>query len=217
MKKMYDLHTHTIHSDGDMLPIELIRRMAVLGYTTVAITDHVDTSNATSILASLAPVKESAQLFGVNLLCGVEITHVPPAQIAGLAKQAKDAGADIVIVHGETPVEPVAPGTNHASVICRYVDVLAHPGVLTREDAVHAAKNTIALEVTSRGGHNRTNGYVVQVAREAGCQIVVDSDAHGPHDLLDERARFLVAKGAGLTEAECRDVLSLNIEGFLSS
>jgi histidinol phosphatase-like PHP family hydrolase len=57
----------------------------------------------------------------------------------------------------------------------------------------------------------------VQVAREAGCQIVVDSDAHAPHDLLDERARFLVAKGAGLTEAECRNVLSLNIEGFLSS
>ena len=217
MKKMYDLHTHTIHSDGEMLPIELIRRMAVLGYTTVAITDHVDTSNATTILGSLVMVKESAQLFGVNLLCGVEITHVPPAQIAGLAKQAKGAGADIVIVHGETPVEPVAPGTNHASCICRYVDVLAHPGVLTLEDAVRAAKNTIALEVTSRGGHNRTNGYVVQVSREAGCQIVVNSDAHAPHDLLDERARFLVAKGAGLTEAECRDVLSLNIEGFLTS
>jgi histidinol phosphatase-like PHP family hydrolase len=89
--------------------------------------------------------------------------------------------------------------------------------MLTMEDAARAAKNTIALEVTSRGGHNRTNGYVVQVAREAGCQIVVDSDAHAPHDLLDERARFLVAKGAGLTEAECHNVLSLNIEGFLSS
>jgi histidinol phosphatase-like PHP family hydrolase len=217
MKEMYDLHTHTIHSDGDMLPIELIRRMAVLGYTTVAVTDHVDTSNAAGVIAAILPVKESAQIFGVNLLCGVEITHVPPAQIADLAKQAKDAGADIVIVHGETPVEPVAPGTNHASCSCRYVDILAHPGIIAVKDAVRAAKNNIALEVTSRGGHNRTNGYVVQVAREAGCQIVVDSDAHAPHDLLDERARFLVAKGAGLTDAECRDVLSLNIERFLSS
>lgn len=217
MKAMYDLHTHTIHSDGEMLPIELIRRMAVLGYGTVAVTDHVDTSNAAGVIAALLPVKESAQLFGVNLLCGVEITHVPPAQIADLAEQAKDAGADIVIVHGETPVEPVAPGTNHASCSCRYVDVLAHPGFLTVKDAARAAKNNIALEVTSRGGHNRANGYVVQVAREAGCQIVVDSDAHSPHDLLDERGRFLVAKGAGLTDSECRDVLSLNIDRFLSS
>jgi histidinol phosphatase-like PHP family hydrolase len=217
MKAMYDLHTHTILSDGEMLPTELIRRMAVLGYTTVAVTDHVDTSNLTTILGSLALVKESAQLFGVNLLCGVEITHVPPAQLADIAKEAKNTGADIVIVHGETPVEPVAPGTNHASCTCRYVDVLAHPGMLTAEDAARAAKNNIALEVTSRAGHNRTNGYVVKVAREAGCRIVVNSDAHGPHDLLDKRARFMVAKGAGLTEAECRDILSLNIEEFLSS
>jgi histidinol phosphatase-like PHP family hydrolase len=214
---MYDLHTHTIHSDGEMLPTELVRRMAVLGYTTVAITDHADTSNATTIVASLMPVRESARIFGVKLLCGIEITHVPPQQIADLAAQAKAAGADIVIVHGETPVEPVAPGTNHAACTCRDVDVLAHPGIITPEDARNAAKNHVALEITSRGGHNRANGYVVQVAKKTGCRIVLDSDAHAPHDLLDERARFLVAKGSGLSDTECRDVLSLNIEQFLSS
>lgn len=216
MSSMYDLHTHTIHSDGEMLPIELVRRLAVLGYGTVAVTDHVDTSNAGTVIASLLPVKESALLFGVKLLCGVEITHVPPAQIAELARQAKEAGADIVIVHGETPVEPVAPGTNRAACGCRHVDVLAHPGMVAIEDALLAVQHTIALEITSRGGHNRTNGHVVQIAREAGCQIVVDSDAHAPHDLLDERARILVAKGAGLTDAESRNVLSLNIDRFLS-
>ena len=148
MSGLYDLHTHSILSDGEMLPIELIRRMAVLGYTTVAITDHVDTSNTTSVIQSLDLVRESAKIFGVRLLCGVEITHVPPSQIAGLAKSAKDSGADIVIVHGETTVEPVAPGTNHAACTCRYVNVLAHPGLITREDAILAAKNGIALEIT---------------------------------------------------------------------
>jgi histidinol phosphatase-like PHP family hydrolase len=217
MSGMYDLHTHKIHSDGEMLPIELVRRMAVLGYGTVAITDHVDSSNAGTVIASMLPVKESALLFGVKLLCGVEITHVPPAQIAELARQAKEAGADIVIVHGETPVEPVAPGTNHAACGCRHVDVLAHPGMVAIEDALLAVQHTIALEITSRAGHNLTNGHVVQIAREAGCQIVVDSDAHAPRDLLDERARILVAKGAGLTDAESRAVLSLNIDRFLSS
>ncbi len=214
---MYDLHTHTILSDGEMLPIELIRRMAVLGYTTVAITDHVDPSNATSVIGSLVQVRKSAKLFGIRLLCGIEITHVPPSQIAGIAKEAKNAGADIVVVHGETPVEPVAPGTNHAACGCRDVNVLAHPGLISREDALLAAQNNVALEITSRGGHNRTNGHVVQVARETACQIVVDSDAHAPHDLLDERARFIIAKGAGLTDAECKQVISLNIDQFLAS
>lgn len=217
MTGMYDLHTHTILSDGEMLPIELIRRMAVMGYTTVAITDHVDTSNTTSVVETLLQVRESARIYGVTLLCGVEITHVPPAQIAGLAKTAKDAGADIVVVHGETTVEPVAEGTNHEACACKYVDVLAHPGLLTIDDARLAAKNNIALELTSRGGHNRTNGHVAHIAREASCQLVVDSDAHAPHDLLDKRAKFVIARGAGLTESEANAVISLNIDRFLTS
>jgi len=215
MTGLYDLHTHTILSDGEMLPIELIRRMAVTGYTTVAITDHVDASNTDSVLSTLFKVRESAKLFGVNLLCGVEITHVPPSQIADLAKLAKEQGADIVVVHGETSVEPVAPGTNHAACGCRYVNVLAHPGLVTLEDAKLAAKNGLALELTSRGGHNRTNGHVAQIARQAGCQVVVDSDAHAPHDILDERAKIIIAKGAGLSDAECNGVISLNVGKFL--
>jgi histidinol phosphatase-like PHP family hydrolase len=214
---MYDLHTHSILSDGEMLPIELIRRLAVLGYTTVAITDHVDASNATTVLSALARVRNSAELYGVRLLCGVEITHVPPAHIPYLAKRSKEAGADIVIVHGETTVEPVAPGTNYAACTCRYVNVLAHPGLITIDDALLAAKNKIALELTSRSGHNRTNGHVAQIAREAACQLVINSDAHAPNDLLDERAKFVVAKGAGLSDAECRGVISLNIDQFTFS
>jgi histidinol phosphatase-like PHP family hydrolase len=214
---MYDLHTHTILSDGEMLPIELIRRMAVMGYTTVAITDHADLSNTEELLVTLARVRESAQIYGVRLLCGVELTHVPPTQIASLAKSAKNLGADIVVVHGETPVEPVAPGTNHAACGCKYVNVLAHPGLITMKDAQLAAKNGIALELTSRGGHNRTNGHVALIARDAGCQLVVDSDAHAPHDILSEGAKFVVAKGAGLTDAQCKEVITLNIDQFLSS
>ena len=214
---MYDMHTHTILSDGEMLPIELIRRMSVIGYTTVAITDHADPSNTEDILAALAKLRESAQIYGVRLLCGVELTHVPPPLIAGLAKSAKELGADIVIVHGETTVEPVAPGTNHAACGCKYVNVLAHPGLITIKDARLAAKNGIALEITSRGGHNRTNGHVAQIALVAGCQLVVDSDAHAPHDILTEQAKFIVAKGAGLNDAQCREVISLNIDQFLGS
>ncbi len=217
MSGMYDLHTHSILSDGEMLPIELIRRMSVIGYSTVAITDHTDTSNTIPVIETLKLVQESARLFGVRLLCGVEITHVPPGQIAALARLAKEAGADIVVVHGETTVEPVAPGTNHAACSCRDVDVLAHPGLITPEDALLAVRNNIALELTSRGGHNRTNGHVARIARDAACQLVVDSDAHAPHDLLDERAKYIVARGAGLTETECRDVISLNIDQFLFS
>ena len=212
---MYDLHTHSTLSDGDMLPIELVRRAAVLGYRILAITDHVDSGNLSPVIAAQIPLKDLAAAYGVALLTGVEITHVPPSHIALLARRAKDEGADIVVVHGETVVEPVAPGTNLAACTCQEVDLLAHPGLITAEVAREAALMGIALEVTSRAGHNRTNGHVVLEARSAGCTVVVDSDAHSPHDLMDGGAREAVARGAGLSAPEAAAALHLNIEKWL--
>lgn len=212
---MYDLHTHTTMTDGEMLPIELIRRMSVLGYTTVAITDHADTTNIHELIKALKKLTVSASEYGVKLLPGVELTHVPPVEIPGLAREAKDLGAAIVIVHGETPVEPVAPGTNRAACGCRDVDVLAHPGLITIEDAELARSNGVALEITSRGGHNRTNGHVVKTANVSGSQLVIDSDSHAPGDLLDTRAKMMVGLGAGLDQEQCSRIMSLNIQEWL--
>jgi histidinol phosphatase-like PHP family hydrolase len=212
---MYDLHTHTTLSDGDLIPIELVRRASVLGYTTLAITDHVDPGNLSPVIAAQLPLKEPAREYGVTLLVGVELTHVPPAFIPGLARRAKAGGADIVVVHGETIVEPVAPGTNMAACTCPDVDLLAHPGLITPEEAREAARRGIALEITSRGGHNRTNGHVVLAGRAAGCVLVVNSDAHGPGDLLGKGAREGVARGAGLSPTEAGAALDLNIERWL--
>lgn len=216
MNGLYDLHVHTLLSDGEMLPIELVRRAAVLGYTTIAIADHADSSNLIEVIAAIRKVEDSAEEFGVRLLSGVELTHVPPAKIPLLARTATAEGADIVVVHGETVVEPVAPGTNHAACGCEEVHVLAHPGLIEPADAELAETMGVALEVTSRAGHNWTNGYVVQCARDAGCTVVINSDAHAPHDLLKDQGRWMVARGAGMTEKEAKKSLSLNIHRWMS-
>jgi histidinol phosphatase-like PHP family hydrolase len=214
---MYDLHTHTILSDGELLPTELVRRAAVLGYEILAVTDHADASNLPHLVEAVSEVRDSARRYDVELLVGVELTHVPPSLIPALARDAKRRGADIVVVHGETVVEPVAPGTNRAACTCEDVNVLAHPGLISAEDAREAAARGIALEITSRAGHNRTNGHVVRVARETGCRLVVDSDTHAPSDLMSKEARWAVAFGAGLTEAESREVLSRDIKRLLQN
>ncbi|MBN2734814.1 MAG: histidinol phosphate phosphatase domain-containing protein [Methanomicrobiaceae archaeon] len=205
---MYDLHTHTTMSDGDLLPTELVRRAAVLGYDTLAITDHADASNIRDLIKSVNAVKKSADIFGVRLLAGVEITHVPPEEIGELAELAKKSGADIVVVHGETIMEPVAPGTNLAACMSDYVDILAHPGFVSPEVAAEAKRHNIALEITSRGGHNRTNGHVLQAALKSGCTVIIDSDTHGPSDLLTKNARKMVAMGAGMTGDDAENILS---------
>ncbi len=215
MSGLSDFHTHTTLTDGEMIPIELVRRMSVLGYESVAITDHADSTNLQFLIESVMRLKELGRAFGIEVLAGVELTHIPPAFIPSVARDARKLGAEMVVVHGETTVEPVAPGTNFAACTCDDVDILAHPGLITIEDAVAAREHNVALEITSRGGHNRTNGHVAAVAREQGCLLVVDSDAHGPGDLLDKRAKFAVAMGAGLKKDECARLLALNTDVFI--
>lgn len=214
---MYDLHTHTLASDGELLPLELLRRMAVLGYDEVAIADHADTATRPLVLEAAGAVRASAALYGVAFYPAVELTHVPPAEIDALARRAKADGAALVVVHGETPVEPVAPGTNRAACLSSHVDVLAHPGLIAVDDARAAADRGIALELTSRGGHNRANGHVARIALGAGCRLVVSSDAHAPCDLMSATDRVTVARGAGLDARACREALDLNIAEWLKS
>lgn len=198
-----DLHTHTFFSDGELLPSELLRRAIVKGYAAIGVTDHADASNLEELLARLQKFAVQQQGdFDIQLLIGVELTHLPPKRIAALARDAKRIGADIVVVHGETIAEPVAKGTNRAAVECEFVDVLGHPGFITLDEARIAAANGVHLEISARRGHSLTNGHVAQIAREAGARLIVNSDAHHPDDLIDEAHALDVALGAGLTAIE---------------
>ena len=143
----------------------------------------------------------------IRVIPGVEITHVPPSKIDHVAKLARKSGAEWIVVHGETVTEPVAPGTNRASVENPEIDVLAHPGFITLEEAQIAKDTGVLLEVSGRAGHNITNGHVVNMARAAGADMVVDSDTHAPENLMDDAAARTVAFGAGMTKEEAEKAL----------
>lgn len=203
----YDLHSHSFYSDGQLLPVEILRRTEVLGHAAVAITDHADSSNLEAVLERLLRLAEAeARSFQVRLIPGVELTHVPPQRIPELARRARQLGG-LVVVHGETPVEPVAQGTNRAAASCAEVDILAHPGLLSAAEARLAAEHGVCLEITPRRGHSWGNGRVARLALEAGAELLVNTDAHGPEDYLDHGAALKVALGAGLSEAEARRAL----------
>jgi len=199
---MIDLHMHSLFSDGEVIPSELARRAAVAGYRAMAITDHADHSNFDFILSRVSKVcgKVSAA-YGLFVLPGIEITHVPPRWISALAKEARKAGAKIIVVHGETLVEPVAEGTNLAAVQSD-IDILAHPGLIDEDSVKLAAKAGIYLEISTRKGHSLGNGHVAVLARRHGAALVINTDTHSPGDLVSREFARRVARGAGLTEAE---------------
>lgn len=211
-----DLHTHSLLSDGALLPSEHARRAAVVGYRAIAITDHADASNLEHVVRCLLSfVREEGEDLPLLVLPGVELTHVPPALVPRLAGRARELGAALIVVHGETLAEPVAPGTNAAAVSSPDVDILAHPGLVTREEAEEATRNGIYLEITSRGPHSLTNGHVAHAARQAGAQVVVNTDAHSHTDFLDQAGAERVACGAGLSAEEARRATVVNPEALI--
>jgi histidinol phosphatase-like PHP family hydrolase len=213
---VYDFHTHTFLSDGVLSPGELIRRAIVNGYKAIAVTDHVGLGDQERILEILVKACEIASKeLDIVAIPGVELTHVPQHMIGEAAKQAKSLGAQIVLVHGETIKEPVEEGTNESALNSPDVDVLAHPGFLTTEQARLAAEKGIYLEISARNGHSLTNGHVVRVAKQAGSLLVVNSDAHGPDDLLTDSLAREIAQGAGLIRQEIPGVLDHNPQKLL--
>ncbi len=197
---MIDLHTHTFFSDGVLGPAEQLRRFEALAYQAVAITDHVDSSNLDFILPRIIrAARDLNPVSKTRLIPGVELTHVPPPLIERISQEARKLGAEIVLVHGESPVEPVAPGTNLAAIHAG-VDILSHPGLLTEKDAALAAEKGVALELTVRGGHSLSNGHVAKMAEKTGAKLVVNSDGHHPKDFMTAELAEQVALGAGLSK-----------------
>lgn len=198
---MIDLHTHTIFSDGELIPAEHLRRVESLGYEAVAITDHADSSNLDFIIPRIVRAAEDLNRFyKTRLVPGIELTHVPPEMFSELVAQSRKLGAVIIVGHGETVMEPVKAGTNLAAIEAG-VDILAHPGFITREEALLAAEKGVFLELTGRKGHSLTNGHVARIAEETGALLVVNADAHGPGDFLTAEMAETVALGAGLSNA----------------
>ncbi len=195
---MFDLHCHSLFSDGELLPSELVRRVEVMGYGAVAITDHVDSSNLEHVIVNLKRVADEISRHGsTRLIPGVEITHAHPYLIAGLAVEARRLGAKIIVCHGETIAEPVCPGTNRAGLEAD-IDILAHPGFITPEEAGLAASKGIMLELSARKGHSLTNGHVARLAREYGAPLVINSDGHSPSEFMTAEKARMVGMGAGL-------------------
>ncbi len=214
---VHDFHSHTFLSDGELSPVELIRRAAVAGYATLGITDHGGVGDLERLIRTLRADRDAVREAWpeIEVFVGVELTHLPPAVIPRAAYRARELGAELVLVHGETPVEPTAPGTNAAAARSQLVDILVHPGLIAPEDAEAARDHGVFLELTFGRGHSLTNGHVARAALAAGASLLVNSDGHVPGGLLSAEMARKIARGAGLGNEEADEVLARNPQRLL--
>jgi histidinol phosphatase-like PHP family hydrolase len=195
---MIDLHTHTLFSDGELLPAELVCRAENMGYQAIGLTDHADSSNLDWIVPRIIRVCRDLNRYRqIRSIPGVELTHLPPQMIAPMAKKARSLGARIIVVHGETVVEPVPSGTNRKAIEAG-VDILAHPGLITEEEVLLAKNRKVLLEITARKGHSLSNGHVAALGKKIGASLVLNTDTHTPDNLISREQGLKVVMGAGL-------------------
>jgi putative hydrolase len=211
---MIDLHTHSLLSDGELLPAELARRAKVKGYKAIGISDHADHTNIEQITRSILKLSERTVYHeGIVILPGVEITHVPKRFIKEIIALARKLGVYYVVVHGESLAEPVEEGTNRAAIEGG-ADILAHPGLIKEEDVALAKERGVFLEISGRKGHSLANGHVGALAKRIGAKLLFDTDTHSPSDLVTEDQARRMVLGAGLTGEDFL-LMQKDAEGFV--
>lgn len=212
---MIDLHTHTLLSDGELCPAELVQRAKFKGYTVLGITDHVDLSNLDLVVPQIAEFCEKINRVekGIQVIPGAELTHLPPPLIPEFASRVREKGAILVLVHGETIIEPVPRGTNRAALGAD-IDILAHPGNISEEEVRIARERGLFLEISARSGHCLTNGHVARLATSLGAELILNTDAHAAQDLITlEQAREILL-GAGLPALKVSKIIE-NSQGLV--
>lgn len=213
---IFDFHTHTFISDGVNNPVELIRFAYAGGYKAIAITDHVSYGNIERATeGAIKDCRLAETYWDIKAIPGVELSNIPAGSIDDMAKYAKEIGAKLVVVHGESIVEKVEEGTNLNAVSSGYVDILAHPGLITEEVVKIAVKNGVYLEITKRQGHCLSNGLVAKLSLQFGAKLIINSDAHSHKDLYVPGFQKIVAKSAGLPEDVACKIISENSRELL--
>jgi DNA polymerase (family 10) len=215
-----DLHMHTTATDGRADAETMARAARDAGFAYIAITDHSQSLAMANglderrVLEQARMVRElSDRLEGITVLAGIECDIRPDGSM-DLADDCL-AALDIVIasVHSAfTQDEAQMTDRLLRAIACPWVDVLAHPtGRLIFDRVADAAAAAgVALEINSQIDRLDLDEHHARRARERGCRLIVDSDAHSPAALGNTRWGIATARRAWLTPGDVINTLPLD-------
>ncbi len=215
-----DLHDHTDWSDGTRTIEEMARAAAQRGRSYLSISDHSRgraVANGLSVERlrdQIAQVKSARDAYGVRLLCSSEVD----IRADGSMDFPDDVLAELDIVVGSIHSAFTGSKEKQTERLLRairnpYVNIIGHPtGALLEARAAYefdvdvvfraAAETGTALEINSNPARLDLNADLARRARELGCTIAIDTDAHGPDGLDHLFFGVGTARKAGLTKAD---------------
>jgi DNA polymerase (family X) len=216
-----DLHMHTTASDGRNSVEQMAEAARGLGYEYIAITDHSATHGfgnhvtPDELRAQIERVRAlNETLEGIELLIGTETNILPD----GSPDYEDDllAELDWVMASVHTSFGMGADEmTKRVVAACEHprIDAIGHltgrkietrpPYKINVEEVFEAAARTgTMLEINSAPDRRDLSDVHARAARQAGVNILIDSDAHGVNTLTAPLARWgiITARRAWLTK-----------------
>ena len=219
-----DLHMHTTATDGRADAETMARAARDAGFAYIAITDHSQALAMANGLDERRTLQHARQIHalrdrveGITVLAGIECDIRPDGSM-DLADDCL-AELDIVIASVHSAFnQDEAQMTDRLlrAIACPWVDVLAHPTgrlILKRDGYKYdfdritaaAAEAGVAVEINSQIDRLDLDEHLARRARDRGCKLIIDSDAHSPAALGNTRWGVTTARRAWLT---AEDVLN---------
>jgi DNA polymerase (family 10) len=198
-----DVHMHSTWSDGRASILEMARAAMERGRRYVAITDHsaalamTGGLDAARVRAQREEIREAQAAVGdgIRILCGIEVDILEDGSLDLPADVLADLDVVIASVHSHFEQDRDTMTARLLRAIgSRRVDAIGHPTgrLLLRRDAYDfdharvfraAAELGVALELSASPLRLDLNDVLARAAREAGCKLIISTDAHHPRQL----------------------------------
>jgi len=214
-----DLQMHTDASDGKAKLADMVAAARALGYAYIAITDHGPrvTMSGQSIKELRAQWKEIDQLNptlgGFRVLKSVEVDILENGKLDLPEDVLAEADYVVATIHyGLTQSQDKITARMLNAIASPRVDAIGHPTgrIVGKRDSYALDFDAVALAAAKVGCLLEINGSermdlpdtLAAAAKQAGCRLVLSTDAHDPHELQDMRYAVDVARRAGLTAGD---------------
>jgi DNA polymerase (family 10) len=226
-----DLHMHTNATDGRDTILQMAEAAMVRGLSYIAITDHsknlamtngLDDARALAHINRIREVDaELAELYPgkIRVLPGIEVDILADGSLD--LDDSTLAQMDIVVAsihsHFDQPIEQTTDRILRA-LENPHVRILGHPTgrkVLKRDpyalnvDTIlkRASELGVAVEHNAAPARADLNDLHLRLAKQHGCKIVVDTDAHATEELDQMRFGITQLRRAWLTPADLLNTL----------
>lgn len=213
-----DLHDHTDWSDGVCTMEEMAKGAALRHREYLSISDHSPSravANGLSIerlREQIGRVKSVGKKFGVRLLASSEVDIRPDGSLDFPDEVLAELDIVVASIHSSFRASKEQQTERLIRAIgSPFVNIIGHPtGTLIEEregydfdrEAVFraAARTGTALEINSNPARLDLSADLARKAREAGCTIAIDTDAHHIEDMDNMLFGVATARKAGISK-----------------